>query len=156
MPHQGDCFQCRTITGVNNWTSLIEMLKGVCINMYEVLFWLYLVNSVLLINHEIDSAYWKEWDLFGLRGGITAFLILHLPLLFLVLYGLILVFQKTSTGLIFSLVLSIGGLFAFTIHSAFIKKGRREFKVPVSLFLLTSTLVVSLVQAVITVFLLVA
>jgi hypothetical protein len=32
--------------------------------MADLLFWLYLVNSVLLINHEIDSAYWKEWDLF--------------------------------------------------------------------------------------------
>jgi hypothetical protein len=25
--------------------------------MLEILFWIYLVNSVLLINHEIDSAY---------------------------------------------------------------------------------------------------
>jgi hypothetical protein len=33
--------------------------------MADLLFWLYLVNSVLLINHEIDSAYWKEWDLFN-------------------------------------------------------------------------------------------
>jgi len=33
------------------------------------LFWIYLTNSVLLINQEIDSAYWKEWKLFGLPGG---------------------------------------------------------------------------------------
>jgi hypothetical protein len=32
--------------------------------MSEALFWLYLTNAVLLINHEIDSAYWKEWELF--------------------------------------------------------------------------------------------
>jgi len=122
--------------------------------MFEVLFWLYLVNSVLLINHEIDSAYWKEWDLFGLPGGITGFLILHLPLVFLVLYGLILVFEQTFAGLIFSLLLSIGGLFAFTIHTVFIKKGRSEFKVPVSILLLISTLIVSLIQAGTTVYLL--
>jgi hypothetical protein len=28
----------------------------------KILFWLYLVNAILLINHEIDSAFWKEWD----------------------------------------------------------------------------------------------
>jgi hypothetical protein len=124
--------------------------------MFEVVFWLYLVNSVLLIDHEIDSAYWKEWDLFKLPGGITGFLIIHLPLVFLVLYGLILVFQQTFSGLIFSLVLSIGGLFAFTIHTIYIKKGRNEFKVPVSIFLLISILIVSLIQASITVYLLLA
>lgn len=31
----------------------------------SLLFWIYLVNAVLLINHEIDSAYWQEWKLFS-------------------------------------------------------------------------------------------
>ena len=59
--------------------------------MADFLFQLYLTNSVLLINHEIDSAYWKEWELFRLPGGIAGFLLIHFPLLFLILYGLILV-----------------------------------------------------------------
>ena len=124
--------------------------------MFESLFWIYIINSMLLIDHEIDSAYWREWDLFKLPGGITGFLILHLPIVFLVLYGLILVFQQTFAGLMFSLALSFVGLFAFTIHTVFIKKGRNEFKVPVSIFLLISTLLVSLIQAVITIYLLMA
>jgi uncharacterized membrane protein len=123
--------------------------------MFEVLFWIYLVNSVLLINHEIDSAYWKEWELFRIPGGITGFLIIHLPLLFIVLYGLVLVFQQSFAGLIFSLILSVGGMFAFTIHTIFIKKGRSEFKIPVSLFLLVATLLVSIVQIGITINLLI-
>ena len=123
--------------------------------MSEFLFWIYLVNSVLLINHEIDSAYWKEWDLFGLPGGIAGFLILHLPLLFLILYGLVLVSQQSFAGLIFSLVLSSGGMFAFSIHMSFIKKGREEFKTPISLSILIATLAVSLVQAGLTICLLV-
>lgn len=123
--------------------------------MAEALFWIYLVNSVLLINHEIDSAYWKEWDLFKLPGGITGFLIVHFPVLFLVLYGLVLVFQRTFAGLIFSLALSFGGLFAFTIHTYFIKRGRHEFNAPISLFILIATLIVSLVQAAVTIYLLV-
>ena len=31
---------------------------------------LYLVNASLLVTHEIDSAYWNEWELLHLPGGI--------------------------------------------------------------------------------------
>lgn len=121
--------------------------------MAQTLFWVYLINAVLLINHEIDSAYWKEWNLFKLPGEIAGFLIVHFPALFLVLYGLVLVSRQTLGGLVLSLVLSFGGLFAFTAHTYFIKKGRPEFRTPVSQFILMATLIVSLVQAVITVYL---
>ena len=123
--------------------------------MPDTLFWLYLINSVFLINHEIDSAYWKEWDLFKLPGGITGFLIVHFPLLFIVLYGLVLVSRHSFFGYIFSLILCFGGIFAFTIHTYFIKKGRNEFKAPLSLFLLVATLIVSLIQAALTIHLMV-
>jgi len=118
--------------------------------MWQVLFWLYLVNAVLLIDHEIDSAYWKEWDLFGLKGGVGGFLLLHIPLLGTILYGLVLVAQRTIAGLILSLLLCFGGLFAFSIHTYFLRRGHAEFKAPVSQLLLVGTLVVSLVQGVVT------
>ncbi|UCC88916.1 MAG: hypothetical protein JSV81_06335 [Anaerolineales bacterium] len=124
--------------------------------MAEILFWVYLTNSVLLINHEIDSAYWQEWELFKLPGGITGFLIVHFPALFLVFYGLVLVFQRAAAGLMFSLGLSFGGLFAFTIHTYFIQRGRHEFKAPISQFILIGTLIVSLIQAGITIYILAA
>lgn len=47
--------------------------------MFDILLWLYLANAILLICHEMDSAYWKEWELFRLPGGITLFLIIHFP-----------------------------------------------------------------------------
>ncbi len=120
--------------------------------MKDILFWLYLVNSVLLINHEIESAYWHEWKLFKLPGDITGFLMVHFPLLFLVLYGLVLLYQQTVSGLVISLLLSLAGVFAFTIHLYFIKQGRPEFKLPVSIAILVATLVVSLFQGAITVY----
>ena len=123
--------------------------------MFEVLFWIYLVNSILLINHEIDSAYWKEWKLFKLPGGISLFLILHFFILFIILFGLVQVYQESLTGLSLSLVLALSGIFAFGIHTYFIKKGRDEFKLPVSLFKLILMLPVSIVQLAITVYLLV-
>jgi hypothetical protein len=125
--------------------------KGGGSPMQGLLFWIYLINAVLLINHEIDSAYWKEWDLFRLPGGINGFLIVHFPLLFIILYGLILVFQQSPAGLIFSLLLSAGGIFAFSIHTFFMSKGRTEFRSPVSLFILIATLIVSIIQAIVTI-----
>jgi hypothetical protein len=118
--------------------------------MTEALFWLYLINAVLLINHEIDSAYWKEWDLFKLPGGIAGFLLLHFPLLFVILYGLAAVAWQRPSALWFSLLLSAGGLFAFGIHTYFLKQGREEFDHPVSKFILGATLIVSLCQLAVT------
>ncbi len=121
--------------------------------MWEVLFWVYLVNAVLLIVHEIESAYWREWELFHLPGGLTGFLVVHFPLLFFILLGLVLVSQQTLAGLVLSLLLSLGGIFAFSIHSFFVWRGRDEFKLPISRFILVATLIVSLVQAAITLYL---
>jgi len=120
---------------------------------YDNLFWLYMVNAVLLICHEIDSAYWKEWELFKIPGGITTFLILHFPILFLILYGLILVFTRTFGGLVISLILGGGGLFALLIHTYFIKQGHEEFRKSISLFILISMGIVSIFQILLTIFL---
>jgi hypothetical protein len=118
------------------------------------LFWLYLINAVLLINHEIDSAYWREWELFRLPGGISGFLIIHFPMLFFVLYGLLLVHQGGFAGRIFSLLLGLAGIFAFSIHMFFIKRGHNAFRTPISLFILIVTLLVSLAQAATSIYLL--
>jgi hypothetical protein len=123
--------------------------------MSDLLLWLYLANAVLLINHEIDSAYWKEWDLFKLPGGIAGFLLLHFPLLFFILYGLTLVSNQSPVGLVFSLLLCFGGLFAFSIHSYFLKKGRMEFNQPVSKYILKAILLVSVVQLAVTVYMMI-
>ena len=120
--------------------------------MPDLLLWLYLVNAVLLINHEIDSAYWKEWELFRLPGGITGFLLLHFPLIFIVLYGLILIVTHSFWGFIFSIILCFGGIFAFIIHMYFLRKGREEFNKPISKIILVLTLLVSIIQLIITIF----
>ena len=93
----------------------------------EKLFWIYLINAIILINHEIDSAYWQEWKLINPNDekGIAGFLILHFPMLFVILYGLILVERGTFIGLIISLTLSAGGIFAFFfIFTSFVKEDR--------------------------------
>ena len=120
--------------------------------MTDLLLWLYLTNAVLLINHEIDSAYWKEWELFRLPGGIAGFLLLHFPLLFIVLYGLVLIVRHSFLGFVFSFILCFGGIFAFVIHTYFLKKGREEFNKPISKMILILTLLVSIAQLIVTLY----
>jgi hypothetical protein len=114
--------------------------------MLQALLWIYLVNAVLVTVHEIDSAYWKEWELFKLPGGITFFLILHLFLIFVILLGIVFLLQNVLWGLVLSLILGLSGVLAFNLHNYFIKKGRTEFKTPISQSILIATLIVSLVQ----------
>ena len=124
--------------------------------MLKLLFWTYLLNAVLLISHEIDSAYWEEWKLFKLPGGIDLFLILHFPLLFLLLFGLVQVHHGYLCGYILSVFFGVVGIGAFIIHMTFIAKGRPEFKKPVSLGILIMMLPVSFVQTGLAIYLLLA
>ncbi len=119
--------------------------------MTNMLFWLYLVNLTLLILHEMDSAYWKEWHLFHLPGGIGGFLVIHIPLWIAALYGLALVREGALGGLIISMVVSLAGLFAFGIHNYFLRKGHPEFDAPISKLILWATFAVSLGQGILTI-----
>jgi hypothetical protein len=112
----------------------------------ELLLWIYVVNATLLVNHEIDAVYWKEWDLFNIRGGITGFILLHLPLVFIILVGLVMVVQNSFWGPVFSAIMGAVGVFTFSIHAYYLRKGRPEFKTPLSLSILVSILIVSSIQ----------
>jgi hypothetical protein len=122
-----------------------DFRKGTVI-MWNTLLWLYITNATLLITHEIDSAFWKEWELFRLPGGISGFLLLHLPMIFFILLGLVWILRQSIAGLIMSLVLAGGGLFAFCIHTHFLRRGRPEFRSSVSVAILIGTLITSLAQ----------
>jgi hypothetical protein len=124
---------------------------------YDVLPALYLGNASLLIAHEIDSAYQREWRLFwGLLGervkplsdemGATGFVALHVPLVAAVLWGLIEVVRGTTAGLVMSVALAASGLFAFTAHTLFNRAGHTEFRSALSRSVLWGTLLLSAVQ----------
>ena len=106
----------------------------------------YILNSTLLIVHEIDSAYWKEWDLFGLPGGVSGFLVSHVPIVMILLFGVIGVYQHTRFGYVMNWVTAFGGVFAFFIHSYLIQAGNPQFKTLTSQAILYSLLISSGVQ----------
>ena len=117
----------------------------------SMVFWLYMVNSILLIVHEIDSGYQKEWELFKMKGGATGFLLLHFPLLLIVLWGLIQVWEQSQTWFYHSLFLCLAGIGCYIIHTIFIKKGHPEFTSLISLWIIRFTGFLSLFQLVLTI-----
>ena len=108
---------------------------------------LYALNFALLFMHEIDSAYWQEWNLFGLPGGIQLFLVINFFLFAIGIGGYNRLLSHHKIGYVISLILSFGGIFAFSIHSYFILNGHPEFSTSVSELLLILILIVSLIQA---------
>jgi len=112
-----------------------------------MLLWLYLLNAAVLITHEIDSAYWHEWELFGIPGGIQVFLSLNIILVIVILYGHQALALNRASGIVLSWVLVAGGLFAAAIHTFFLLQGSEAFRLPASLALIVSTFVLSLAQA---------
>jgi len=100
----------------------------------------FMINATLLILHEVESAYWKEWEVLKLPGHITGFIIIHIPILLLMLYGLIEVEKQSPSGNIFCLIFGIGGLVPFLVHSLLAKKEDR-FNLIISKILIYSNAV---------------
>jgi hypothetical protein len=117
--------------------------------MQTLVFWLYIFGFTLLILHEMDSVYWHEWKLFSLPGGKNAFILFHLPLIPVFLYGVIPVHEGAGLGIVFAVVLSFLGIVAFCLHMFFFVKGKEEFKTPFSVGLLVVLMIVSVLQLVI-------
>jgi hypothetical protein len=107
---------------------------------------LYFANAIVLLLHEMDSAYWEEWRLFGLPGGEPGFLGMHIPLTIVLLLGLVGPVQGTRLGLLISLFIGLAGLFAFGIHTYQRKQGVKAFESLSSRAVLWATLLLSLPQ----------
>ena len=109
---------------------------------------LYLLNLALLITHEIDSAFWKEWNLFGLPGGIQEFLVVNFILMLVALVGFRNMISGKRSGYYYALILAGSGIFAFGIHLYSILQGHQEFTLLVSVVTLIMIFFLSLIQGV--------
>jgi hypothetical protein len=83
---------------------------------------LYIINASLLLLHEIESAYVKEWEILKLPGKITGFLLLHIPILLLFFWGAIELGKQNTTGEIIALIAGVGGLIPLLVHKLLVKK----------------------------------
>ena len=82
----------------------------------------YILNATLLLLHEIESAYEKEWEILKLPGKITGFLLMHIPIILFLFWGLIEIYKHTTTGIIFGIITGVGGLIPFVVHKFLVKR----------------------------------
>ncbi|MCP4160261.1 MAG: hypothetical protein GY760_09325 [Deltaproteobacteria bacterium] len=88
----------------------------------KIISMLYILNATLLLLHEIESAYEKEWEILKLPGKITGFLLLHIPIIILIFYGLIEIEKNSTLGFIFGIAMGIGGVIPFIVHKILVRK----------------------------------
>jgi hypothetical protein len=110
--------------------------------------WLCLLNVTVLITHQIDAAYWHEWEMFRIPGGNQVNLLLNLPIVVFVLHAYARVDRGGTDADAWTIVVASLGALTVMLHAAFFAAGHHESVQPVSIALLVATAVLSTAQAV--------
>ena len=100
----------------------------------------YLITMCLLIIHQIDAAFWKEWEMFYLPGGVQAYLLFNIIVIPILLLGYRSIIKANQTAVKYSYLCAGLGIVTFTIHAVFLASGYEQFKLPLSLFIICSCL----------------
>ncbi len=108
------------------------------------------LNLSLVMAHQADAAYWEEWEMFGIPGGIQVFTLFNLGAFALLLWCFVAVVQRKPSGMRASFVIAALSGVVLPIHAAFALVGFTQFHLPVSIAVIVGTFVVSIWQAVLT------
>ena len=91
----------------------------------KILTLFYILNATLLLLHEIESGFEKEWELLRLPVKLTGFLLLHIPVLIILFWGLLEVDRLSVPGLVIGAIAGAGGMVPLLVHKIFFyHKGR--------------------------------
>jgi len=104
----------------------------------------YLITVTLLILHQMDAAYWQEWEMFFLPGGIQGYLLFNLLVIPLVLLGYRSVVLNADNASRWAYSCGVLGVLTFCIHGVFFLLGFEQFGLPFSLLILVGCLLSSL------------
>ncbi|HLM52153.1 MAG TPA: DUF6713 family protein [Pseudoxanthomonas sp.] len=109
-----------------------------------------ILNLALVLAHQVDAAYWHEWEMFQVPGGIQAFAALNVLIFLFLLSSLVPIVQRRPSGFRCSLLIAAACASVFPIHAGFALAGFPQFHLPFSIFPIAATFLVSLLQAVLT------
>lgn len=93
----------------------------------------YFATMVLLVLHQIDAAYWREWEMFHLPGGIQGFLLFNILVVPLVFLGYQHVILSSPKALVSAAGCAALGIATFVIHAGFAVAGHEQFQLPLSM-----------------------
>lgn len=109
-----------------------------------------ILNLALVITHQIDAAYWHEWEMFGIPGGIKVFNLMNVVILIILLACAISVIEKRKHGFACSLMIAFVCALVLPIHSGFALAGFDQFNLPVSIALIILTFIGAAMQCFVT------
>lgn len=109
---------------------------------------LFILNATVLCTHQIDAAFWHEWDLFRIPGGNQVNLMLNLPLIASVFVAYRLVVQQSPRYRLAHQYLAMLGFLTVILHTGFFAFGYVQFLQPISLLLIAATGILSSLQLV--------
>ena len=92
----------------------------------------YFWTMLLLILHQVDAAYWREWEMFHVPGGVQGFLVFNLAAITLVLVGYRHVLLATPRAVLYACVCAALGVGTCLIHVGFALAGMEQFHLPLS------------------------
>lgn len=108
------------------------------------------LNMSLVMAHQADAAYWREWKMFGLPGGIQFFNVFNLVVFAILLWCFAAVIARRPAGLRGSSVIAALFGVVLPIHAGFALAGFTQFHLPVSVAIITGTFVLSVWQVILT------
>jgi len=79
--------------------------------------WLSVANLPLLATHQVDAAYWHEWDVFGVPSGLPYFLIFNVAAVALLGTGLVRVAERALAARGFAWLCAGVGLLTCALHA---------------------------------------
>jgi hypothetical protein len=93
----------------------------------------YFWTMLFLILHQVDAAYWREWEMFHVPGGIQGFLVFNLAAIAVVLAGYRHVLLGTLRAPFYAGVCAALGVGTCLIHASFALAGLEQFHLPLSM-----------------------
>ena len=97
---------------------------------------IYFFTFLSLIIHQIDAAYWKEWEMFMLPGGVQGFLIFNLVAFPVVILGYRKLLKKEHNYAMYSYICGGLGVLTLILHIVFATFGFKEFHLPLSILII--------------------
>ncbi len=104
----------------------------------------YILNATLLILHEIESGYEKEWEILKLPGKLTGFILLHIPVLFIFFYGLYSIIQYPQARTVISVLAGSAGFIPFLVHKVIVNK-KEHFNSTISNILIYGNIITGVI-----------
>jgi hypothetical protein len=110
----------------------------------------FILNATLLLLHEIESSYEQEWQILKLPGKITGFLLLHIPIILLMFYGVLEIERLSYIGLLLGIVTGIGGFIPFLVHKVLVVR-KDKFNLLISNALIGMNIITGIITLVLSI-----